>query len=56
VEWDNLTQFFSNNEAFECLDVLDSLEDDKRSHGAMASALRRFDSLKEFNLINDDID
>jgi hypothetical protein len=46
-----LIHFFNNNRALVCLEVDDNCE---REHGALASALRRFVSLKEFKLTNDD--
>ena len=46
-----LIQFFNHNRAFECLEVDDNCE---REHGALASALKRFASLKEFKFTNDD--
>jgi hypothetical protein len=46
-----LIRFFSDNRAFECLVVDDNCE---REHGALAAALQRFVSLKEFKFTNDD--
>jgi hypothetical protein len=46
-----LIHFLNVNQALVCLEVDDNCE---REHGALASALRRFVSLKEFKLTNDD--
>ena len=45
-----LAQFFNDNEAFECLEVDDC--SDSRLY-ALAIAMQRCDSLKEFKLTNE---
>jgi Ran GTPase-activating protein (RanGAP) involved in mRNA processing and transport len=46
--WNHLTQFFIDNEAFECLEL--ELRWDVGNHRELITALRRFASLKEFKL------
>ena len=46
-----LIRFFDDNRALECLEVDDNCE---KEHGALASALKKFASLKEFKFTNDD--
>ena len=46
ADWRILIRFFNDNQASECLEVEDY--GDGRSLSALASALQRFDSLKEF--------
>jgi hypothetical protein len=53
VIWNLLARFFIRNEAFECLEVVDGNE---ASLGAMESTLRRFCSLKELILVNNNYD
>jgi hypothetical protein len=46
--WNHLTQFFIDNEAFECLELYVNMGIDRE----LLSALQRFGSLKEFKLSN----
>ena len=51
--WNILMRFFINNQSSECLEVEDF--DDGRSLSALASALQRFDYLKQFRYICDSV-
>jgi hypothetical protein len=55
--WDNLIPFFNNNQAFECLEVIEEEDSSWSTYGlpksAWASALQRFHTLKEFNVVDD---
>jgi hypothetical protein len=46
--WNNLTRFFIDNEAFECLEL--ELRWDVGNHRELITALQRFATLKEFTL------
>ncbi|KAL3769844.1 hypothetical protein ACHAW5_000716 [Stephanodiscus triporus] len=55
--WENLIPFFNNNQAFECLEVIEEVETRWPAHhlfqSAWAPALQRFHTLKEFNVVDD---